>query len=128
MLILSCTKEDAEKIPAEEIENIDTNLTPAQKFSSSILIDFLNDSDDDDLAGFLETEVYKLGSNYKGTAVIEVTPSTWLVVMEKDSTNKNYMLQKYVDIKTNDYYFTFKETTLTVTDVITKPGAKKPSE
>jgi hypothetical protein len=128
-LLASCSKEEqdtqTDKKQTEEDNPSDTNLTPEEKFSASILVDFLNDSDDDDLASFLETEVYKTGKNYNGTSVVELTPSTWLVGFEKDSTVKNYILQKYVDPKTNDYYFTFKETTLTIPDVI---SLKRPKE
>ncbi len=133
-LLISCSKEDKpdtqnqQKVTQDEIENpADTNLTPEEKFSSSILVDFLNDSDDEDLASFLETEVYKIGANYNGASVVEVTPSTWLVTFEKDGNLKNYMLQKYVDFRTNDYYFTFKETHLTITDVISRTRPKAPA-
>jgi hypothetical protein len=130
----SCSKDDKtstqqnqQKVQNQNDENdnpADTNLTPEEKFSSSILIDFLGDSDDDDLASFLETEIYKLGASYNGATVIEVTPSTWLVQLEKDGNVKNYLLQKYVDFKTNEYYFSFKETTLTITDVISRVNKK----
>lgn len=131
--LVSCSKEDKpvtqqqdqQKVNSDETENpADTNLTPEEKFSASILVDFLDDSDDDDLGEFLETEVYKIGAAYNGTSVVEITPSTWLVSFEKDSTLKNYLLQKFVDLKTNEYYFSFKETNLTVTDVISRTKTK----
>jgi Flp pilus assembly protein TadD len=128
-LVISCSKDDksvqnqqtSDKKQNEETENLaDTNLTPEEKFSSAILVDFLNDSEDEDLASFLETELYKMGANYTGTAVVEITPSSWLAVMEKDGAAKNFLIQKYIDFKTNDYYFSMKETTLTLTDIISK--------
>ncbi|HWA05988.1 MAG TPA: hypothetical protein VG961_05530, partial [Ignavibacteria bacterium] len=112
----SCSKDDKpvtqqqnqQKVTQDENDNpSDTNLTPEEKFSASILVDFLEDSDDEDLGSFLETEIYKMGANYNGASVIEVTPSTWLVSLEKDGTVKNYLLQKYVDLKSNEYYFSF---------------------
>lgn len=132
LIFVSCSKEDktqnqptTDKKQNEEVENpADTNLTPEEKFSSSIMIDFLNDADDDDLAAFLESEIYKMGGSYTGAAVVEVTPSTWLVSLEKDGATKNYLLQKYVDFKSNEYYFSFKETGLTITDVISKSKNK----
>lgn len=127
LLLFACSKEEnvTEKKQTEENDNsTDTNLTIEEKFSSSILIDFLNDSDDEDLASFLETEVYKMSENFNGAAVVEITPSTWLVSFEKDGTIKNYLLQKFVDFRSNEYYFRFKETTLTVTDIISKPRNK----
>lgn len=112
----------------EENENTgDTNLTPEEKFSSSILVDFLEESDDEDLASFLETEIFKQSANYNGATVVEVTPSTWLVSLEKEGSIKNYLLQKYVDFKTNEYYFTLKETSVTITDVISKSKQKIPA-
>lgn len=119
---ISCSKDD--KTPEENDNPADTNLTPGEKFSVSILSDFLDDSDDEDLASFLETQIYKMGTGYNGAAVVEITPSTWLVMLEKDGNTKNYLLQKYVDFKTNEYYFTFKETQLTLTDIITKGKTK----
>lgn len=131
---ISCSKDDKpvtqqqqnqQKVNSEENENpADTNLTPEEKFSASILVDFLGDSDDEDLASFLENEVYKMGANYNGVTVIEITLSTWLVTFEKDGNLKNYLLQKFVDFKTNDYYFSFKETTLTITDIISRTKPK----
>lgn len=132
---ISCSKDEKpvtqqqnqQKVQNQNDENetsADTNLTPQEKFSSSILIDFLGDSDDEDLAAYLEAELYKMGSNYNGASVVEVTPSTWLVTFEKNGTLKNYMLQKFVDFKTNDYYFSLKETSLTITDVVSRTKPK----
>ena len=136
-LLISCSKDEKpqtqqqqnqQKVNQDDNDNpADTNLTPEEKFSASILVDFLNDSDDEDLASFLETEVYKIGLNYNGASVVEVTPSTWLVTFEKSGVLKNYMLQKYVDFRSNEYYFTFKETNLTITDVISRTRQKAPA-
>lgn len=132
VIFISCSKEDKpvtqqnqQKVQNEDNDSpADTNLTPEEKFSSSILIDFLGDSDDEDLGEFLETEIFKMGANYNGASVVEITPSTWLVSLEKDGNIKNYLLQRYVDFKTNDYYFSMKETTLTLTDVISRSKPK----
>ncbi len=134
-MVISCSKDDkstqqqtSDKKQNEENENpADTNLTAEEKFSSSVLVDFLNDSDDEDLAFFLETQIYKMGANYSGAAVVEVTPSTWLLSLEKDGTLKNYLIQKYIDFKTNENYFRMKETTLTLTDIISKGRNNTPN-
>jgi hypothetical protein len=65
-----------------------------------------------------------MGASYNGASVVEITPSTWLVSLEKDGNIKNYLLQRYVDFKTNDYYFSMKETTLSLTDVISRSKPK----
>jgi hypothetical protein len=131
----SCSRDDkttAQKnnAPKTQIEDIDdtgdTVMTAEEKFSTAILIDFLDDSNDADLAEYLESEIFKMSANYKGASVIEITPSTWLVMFEKDGATKNYLIQKYVDFTTNDNYFRMKETTLTATDVIAK-GKNKTS-
>lgn len=131
LFIVACSQDDkpvqqqTDKKTGDDQEIIEEiNLTPEEKFSTGILIDFLDDSEDDDLASFLETEIFKMGASYNGCAVVEVTPSTWLVIMEKDSTSKNYLLQKYVDFKTNENYFNMKETTLGLTDVIARRRSK----
>lgn len=123
VLIVSCAKD--EKPQEDESDNpADTNLTPQEKFSASVLIDFLNDSSDEDLAEYLETEIYKMGSSYKGASVLEISPAMWFIMVENDTTSKNYLLQKFVDFKTNDYYFKIKETRLALTDIITRNGNK----
>ena len=131
-ILISCSKEETpqtqQKVTQDDSDNpADTNLTAEEKFSAAILVDFLNDSEDEDLGSFLETEIYKMGANFNGASVIEVTPSTWLVSLEKDGTVKNYLLQKYVDLKSNEYYFSFKETTLNLTDVISRVKPKTQS-
>ncbi|HMQ78029.1 MAG TPA: hypothetical protein PKE39_05290 [Ignavibacteria bacterium] len=127
--LIGCSKEETQqnqqKVSQDENDNpADTNLTPEEKFSAAILVDFLGDSDDEDLGDFLETKIYKMGANYNGATVVEITPSTWLVSLEKDGAVKNYLLQKYVDFKSNEYYFSFKETTLHLTDVISRVKPK----
>jgi hypothetical protein len=132
-LFSSCSRDDkttqqnnAPKTQVEDIDDnpADTNMTPEEKFSTAILIDFLGDSGDEDLAEYLEGEIYKMNSNYRGASVIEITPSTWLVMLEKDSATKNYLLQKYVDFTTNENYFRMKETTITPADVFTNGRTK----
>lgn len=127
--LVSCSNDDK---PAGEQQDqttqteegdtgIDSNLSSEEKFSSAILLDFLGDPEDEDLADFLESQVFSMGANYNGAAVVEITPSTWIVALEKDGAVKNHILQRYVDLKTNEYYFTFKETTLSIPDAILKP-------
>lgn len=134
MLLISCSKEETQSLDnlkkdtGEDIENpADTNLTPEEKFSASLMSDFLESSEDDDLADFVETEIYKTAQNYNGTAMVEVTPSTWLVSFEKEGISKNYLLQKYVDIRSNEYYFSLKETGLTISDIVSRKSLKLPS-
>lgn len=127
VILCSCSQNDKstgqqEKAPRNQIEDIDdagdTVMTPEEKFSTAILIDFLDDSNDGDLAEYLENEVYKLNQGYRGASVIQITPSTWLVMLEKDGTAKNYLIQKYLDFTTNENYFRMNETSLTVFDII----------
>ena len=133
---MSCSKDDknsqqntnTQKVQQDDSDNPpDTNLTPQEKFSSSIMLDFLNESDDEALADYLETEIYKMGASYKGASVVEISPAAWLVMLEKDGNTKNFLLQKFVDFKTNEYYFDMKETSLTITDVITRKNKKSPA-
>ena len=133
IFLASCSKEEKqtskqEKAPKNQVEDVydnpsDTDMTPEEKFSTSIMLDFL-DSDDEFLGEYIESEIYKMGTNFTGASVVEFNPSTWLVMLEKDGAVKNYLLQKYVDFKTNDYYFRMKETALTITDVIARGNVK----
>jgi hypothetical protein len=88
------------------------------------MLDFLNDSDDEDLSDFLEDQVYKMGANFRGASLVELNPSTWLLMLEKDGVTKNYLIQKFVDFTTNEDYFRMKETALTITDVISRGKVK----
>ena len=104
-----------------EIENPqDTVLSPEEQFSTAIMSDFLENSEDEDLQDYLETEIYKYGETYNGVSVIAISPSTWFVSFEKDNNNKNFILQKYLDFKSGDPYFRMKETNLTVNDIAKK--------
>lgn len=131
ILISSCSKED--KAPQTlqktgETENpADTNLTPEEKFSTSILADFIGNSEDEELAEYLETEIYKMGAGFKGASLVEISPAVWFIMLEKDGITRNYLLQKYVNFKTNEYYFTFKETPLTITDIVSKRKVNTPA-
>jgi hypothetical protein len=129
--LVSCSKDDNPEVDQKEQTSqteegdtgIDPNLSAEEKFSTAILMDFLGDPEDEDLAGFLESQIFTMGANYNGAAVVEVTPSTWIVALEKDGTVKNHILQRYVNLKTNEYYFTFKETTLSIPDVISQKNS-----
>jgi len=115
--------------PEDTVENPeDSTMTPEEQFSSAIMSDFLDDSDDEDLQDYLETEIYKYAQNYNGVSLIELSPSTWFVSFEKDGNNKNFILQKYIDFKTSDVYFRMKETSLSATDIVSKPRNKSAGE
>ncbi len=134
MFITSCSKETpsletVKKDTGEEVENpADTNLTPEEKFSALLMSDLPESSEDGDLADFVETEIFKTAQSYNGTAMVEVTPSTWLVSFEKEGTSKNYLLQKYLDTRSNEYYFSLKETGLTISDIVSRKTIKLSSE
>lgn len=120
---LSCSKEDKQqnqKSPKQEdIENpSDTLMTPEEKFSSSIMIDFLDSSEDEDLEGYLQDELFKYSKDYRGASVLQLTNSTWFVSLQNNNETKNFLLQKFVDFSSNDYYFVLKETSLTISDII----------
>ena len=131
-LVPGCSKEEKpntapqqQKPQQEDSDNpVDTNLTPEEKFSSAILFDFLNSAEDEELASYLETEIYKFGANYTGASVVEISPAVWFVMLEKDGNTKNYLLQKFVNFKSNEYYFQLKETNLLISDIISKGRGK----
>ncbi len=140
-LFNSCSKKDEKPVtekkqevrqpqtPEDTVENPeDSTMTPEEQFSSSIMSDFLDDSDDEDLQDYLETEIYKYAQNYNGVSLIELSPSTWFVSFEKDGNNKNFILQKYIDFKTSDVYFRMKETSFNITDIVSKPRNKSAGE
>jgi hypothetical protein len=127
-VLISCSKENKtttekqtpSKNESEEIENPqDTNMTPEERFSSSIMTDLLDNSDDDDLASYLEDELHKYGDTYRGTTVLQLADNLWFVTLDNPAASKNFLLEKFIDFKTNDYYFKLTETNLKISDVIT---------
>lgn len=123
LVLLSCSKDKVadkkeQKVQEdEELNPADTNLTVEEKFSASILNDFVSSSEDEDLAAFLEDELFKYNDKFRGASLTQLTESLWLVTLENQGATKNFLLQKFVDFKTNDYYFNLKETSLTANDV-----------
>ena len=118
IFLFSCSKEEKQtkeqsKNPVQqntEQENpADTNLTPEEKFSSSIMVDFLNDSDDEGFGDYLETEIFKMGANYDGAAVIELLQARGY-----------YLLRKIMLLKIISY-----KNTLTLIRMNTISGEKK---
>ena len=97
----------------------DTNLTPPELFAVTIQSDFLNGNEDEDLGDYFEQELYKYSQNYRGASVNEINESTWLVTLENNQATKNFMLQKFLDFKSNEYYFVLKEVTLTPSELLT---------
>jgi hypothetical protein len=136
VFFISCSKKDDKPVTDNKTQTeqkqdspddtnpADTNLTPEEKFSTSIMTDFLDGPEDEDLQDYLEEEVFKYSGNYTGAAVIELSPSTWLLSLEKNDAVKNYIIQRYVDFKSNDYYFRMKETSLNVSDVFSRSKSK----
>ncbi|MGA2668084.1 MAG: hypothetical protein ABSF32_04110 [Ignavibacteria bacterium] len=123
--LMSCSKNEKQQEKEnssknqEGIENpSDTIMTVEEKFSTSILSDFLDDTDDEDLASYLEDELFKYSQNYRGASVMQISNSLWFVSLENQNNVKNFLLQKFVDFNTNEYYFRLSETSLNITDII----------
>ena len=94
-------------------------MSPEEKFSTSITEDFLDAPEDEDLQAYLEDELFnKYSKDFRGASLMQLTNTIWFVSLETNNTTKNFLLQKFVDFNSNDYYFVLKETTLTNADVI----------
>lgn len=125
-IFISCSKEDKQpnqkngKDTKQETENPeDTIMSPEEKFSTSITEDFLDAPEDEDLQAYLEDELFnKYSKDFRGASLMQLTNTIWFVSLETNNTTKNFLLQKFVDFNSNDYYFVLKETTLTGADVI----------
>lgn len=128
LFFISCSKEDKQqnsktnKQETKQGENenpADTLMSPEEKFSSSIIYDFLDENEDEDLQAYLEDELFnKYSKDFRGASVMQLTNTIWFVSLENNNLPKNFLLQKFVDFNSNDYYFILKETTLTASDVI----------
>lgn len=125
---VSCSKEEKspqgvknnkqQQVKPEDVDNSDTAMTPEEKFSSSITLDFLDTPEDEDLTDYLETQLFKYSQNYRGASVMQLSNTIWFVSLENNNSTKNFLLQKFVDFNSNDYYFVLKETNLTTAEVI----------
>ena len=129
-LFISCSKKEEpqgvknnnkkESVSQENSQdNSDTAMTPEEKFSSSITLDFLDTPEDEDLTDYLENQLFKYSQSYRGASIMQLTNTIWFVTLENKNLTKNFLLQKFVDFNSNDYYFVLKETNLTTADVIT---------
>ena len=125
---VSCSKEEKpqgvksnkqQQVKQDDTDESDTAMTPEEKFSSSITLDFLDAPEDEDLTDYLENQLFKYSQNFRGASIMELSNTIWFVTLENNSVTKNFLLQKFVDFNSNDYYFVLKETNLTSADVIT---------
>jgi hypothetical protein len=125
---LSCSKEEKQqsdktvkketKQEEQEQNPSDTLMSPEEKFSSSIVVDFLDSPEDEDLTDYLEEELFKYSQTYRGASVMQLSTTIWFVTLENKTSTQNFLLQKFVDFNSNDYYFVLKETNLNISDVI----------
>jgi hypothetical protein len=118
-VFISCSKDESEDDNESDTEESDTtNLTPAEKFSTSLMADFLNEEEDDALELYLEEVFYpQYNGKYKGASITKLGNSVWLITTDEPD-EKNFTLQKFVNMKTDDYYFKLKETKMTIEDIL----------
>ena len=111
ILIISCgddKKSDTETADKDESDTI--SLSPEELFSSTLLEDILQSSEDDDLKSYLEEEIYPIVSNSTKVTIDRVSASLYLLSYDENGVQKNFILQKFYNPSSLEMYFEINET------------------
>lgn len=72
----------------------DTNLSPAENFSASLVQNILEE-DDEDLQVYLEKEFFPLASNSPKVTIDKISSSIYILSFQSDTVMKNFLIQKF---------------------------------
>ena len=117
ILIISCgddKKSDTETADKDESDTI--SLSPEELFSSTLLEDILQSSEDDDLKSYLEEEIYPIVSNSTKVTIDRVSASLYLLSYDENGVQKNFVIQKFYNPSSLEMYFEINETETNAAD------------
>ena len=117
ILIISCgddKKSDTETADKDESDTI--SLSPEELFSSTLLEDILQSSEDDDLKSYLEEEIYSIVSNSTKVTIDRVSASLYLLSYDENGVQKNFIIQKFYNPSNLEMYFEINETETNAVD------------
>jgi hypothetical protein len=110
LLIISCgddKKSDTETTDKDESDTI--SLSPEELFSSTLLEDILQSSEDDDLKSYLEGEIYPIVANSTKVTIDRVSASLYLLSYDENGVQKNFIIQKFYNPSSLEMYFEINE-------------------
>ena len=114
MIISSCGKNTSEQKKNEQSESISDTmaLTPKEALSATLLEDIMNQSDDD-LADYIQEEIYPLVLKSQRVTMERLSASLYLLQYESSGTDKYLLIQKFYNPQSDEVTFTKTETTIT---------------
>ncbi len=117
IIISSCGKKSSdEKSTSQEdlkSEETDTSsLTPQEALSITLIEDIMNQSDDD-LADYIQTEIYPIVAKSQRVTMERISASLYLLEYESSGTEKYILIQKFYSPITDEITFTRTETSIT---------------
>lgn len=117
LLIFACGKNsDGDKVNQQgttSTEESDTTaLTPQEALSTTLIEDIMN-TEDEDLAAYIEDEIYPIVSKSQRVTIEKLSASLYLLQYESGGTDKYLLIQKFYNPTTDEMTFTKTETSLT---------------
>ena len=85
------------------------SLSPEELFSSTLLEDILQSSEDDDLKSYLEEEIYPIVSNSTKVTIDRVSASLYLLSYDENGVQKNFVIQKFYNPSNLEMHFEINE-------------------
>lgn len=110
ILIISCgdnTKNDTETTEKDDSDTI--SLSPEELFSSTLLEDILQSSEDDDLKSYLEEEIYPIVANSTKVTIDRISASLYLLSYDENGVQKNFVIQKFYNPSSLEMHFEINE-------------------
>ena len=99
--------------------HLDTNLTPAETFSLSLVQEIL-DEEDEDLQIFLEKEFFPLASNSPKVTIDKISSSIYILSFQSDTVMKNFLIQKFYIPAKDEFAFEKNEIDFDAADKLVK--------
>jgi PBP1b-binding outer membrane lipoprotein LpoB len=117
LLLSSCNKNaDEQKKNVQTDSSYDesdtTSLTPQEALSATLLEDIMNQTDDD-LAAYIQDEIYPIVSKSQRVTMERLSASLYLLQYESGGSDKYLLIQKFYSPATDEVTFTRTETSLT---------------
>ncbi|MDZ4713787.1 MAG: hypothetical protein SGI89_15880 [bacterium] len=117
VFITSCNKDvqqkpetQTSKTDVTEENDLDTNMTSEEIFSSSLVQNILGEDDNDDLQIYLEDQIYPIVSACGKVTLDRVSASLYLLSHDEKGTMKNLLIQKFYDPVKDEFVFDKSET------------------
>jgi hypothetical protein len=111
LAVSSCGKKESmnDKKTIGENEG-DTNLTPQEVFSGTLVEDIIGDENDDDLRIYLEEQIYPIVNKSAKVTIDRISSSLYLLTYDENGSKKNIIIQKFYNPVTDEMVFEKNDT------------------